>query len=174
MTDTSLSWDPRLYAELRSIAARQMRDESKRHTLHTTALLHEAWLRLRGAGGAADLVDLRAAAAATMRRVRVDAARRRRAARRDAARAVELDERTAAAAAGGAERDGYVLALDVALDRLARQLPELARLVELRFFLGLELGAAARDLGWSLRTTKRRWQMARGWLHREVRRELAS
>jgi RNA polymerase sigma factor (TIGR02999 family) len=161
---------PRLYAVLHELAVRQMRSESGARTLQPTALVHEAWLRLAAGRPPTDTAGFRAAAAAAMRHVRIDAARQRRAACRDRARQVAWTE-----ACEGADRarDAYVLALDAALDRLAVQLPELARLVELRYFLGLEAEAAARELGWSLRTVKRRWQLARGWLHREVQRELA-
>ena len=165
--------DPRLYAELHALAVQQMRAEAgaRARTLQPTALLHEAWLRLAGERPMpADTATLRAAAAVAMRRVRIDAARRRRAACRDRVRQVPFID---AADPDQRSRDAYVLALDAALDRLSAQLPDLARLVELRYFLGLDVAEAARELGWSLRTVKRRWQLARGWLHREVTRELA-
>ena len=149
-----------------------MQDESGPRTLQPTALLHEAWLKLAGADAPTDPSALRAAASVAMRHVRIDAARRRRAQSRDVARSVELRD-TEAQTDEPCERDAYVIALDAALDRLEQQLPELARLVELRFFLGLDLAEIGDELQWSTRTVKRRWQMARGWLHREIQKELA-
>jgi len=156
-------WTTGTYAELRRVAARCLASERRAHTLAPTDLLHEAWLKLESSpvpGGAS-----RAALAAhAMREALVDHARRRGALKRGAGRApVTLDESTAAT-----ERDAYVVALDGALDELASFDPELAQLVELRFFAGLDPDAVAAALALSPRTVKRRWQLAKAWLHRHI------
>jgi RNA polymerase sigma-70 factor, ECF subfamily len=168
---------PVVYAELRRQARRALRREAAGHTLQPTALVHEAYLRL---------VDQRpirwqsraqffGVAARCMRQVLVDAARTRRAAKRGrGAQPVTLGdaEDVAATPAPGAEAAGIdVLALDAALARLAVLDPDQARLVELRYFAGMTIDAAAATLGVSAATVSREWTVARRWLRRELARE---
>lgn len=154
-------WTTGTYSELRHVAASLLAHERREHTLAPTELVHEAWLKVQGGTGARSRVAL---AAAAMRAALVDHARRRTAAKRGAGlRPLELDESTAAV-----ERDRYVVALDGALDELARVDAELARVVELRFFGGLAPELVAHELGLSPRTEKRRWQLAKAWLQRRI------
>jgi len=155
-----------VYAELKRIAAARMRGERPDHTLQPTALVHEAFIRLIGSGtpgfeGRAHFLN---AASTVMRRVLVDHARARNAAKRGSALRVTLDE--ALAAAPGPDVD--MLALDDALERLAAAEPRWARVVELRFFGGLEVTEVAETLDISVATVKRDWQFARAWLAREL------
>jgi RNA polymerase sigma factor (TIGR02999 family) len=155
---------PQLYGELRLIARRQRRRERADHTLDTTAVIHEAYLRLAGQRCVRweDRARFLAAAAGMMRRVLVDHARRRRTAKRGAAPVhVSLDER-----AGVVDvRDETLLALDDALARLATLDARLARVVECRFFGGLTEPETAAALGVTDRTVRRDWTKARGWLY---------
>ena len=155
------AWTTGTYAALRRMAAGALAREHRAHTLAPTELVHEVWLRLRG-GTRPPRAEELARAARAMRETLVDHARRRTALKRGSGRQpLALDE-----AAAAEERDAYVVALDEALDELGALDPELARLVELRFFGGLDTDAVARALGLSPRTVKRRWQLAKGWLHR--------
>jgi RNA polymerase sigma factor (TIGR02999 family) len=156
---------PLVYAELHRLAHRQLRGEATGHTLSTTALVHEAYLRLvDGArGGWRDHGHFLALAATAMRRILVDEARRRRAAKRGAgARPVSLDDVDALAFD---DRVDVLLALDEALDRLAVIEPRQARVVECRFFAGLTENETADALAIGLRTVKRDWAKAKAWLH---------
>ncbi len=155
-----------VYAELKRIAAARMRGERPDHTLQPTALVHEAFLRLVGNGSTAfeGRAHFLNAASTVMRRVLVDHARARNAAKRGAALRVTLDEALAAAPMPDVE----MLALDQALERLAAAEPRWARVVELRFFGGLEVAEAAEVLGVSVATAKRDWQFARTWLAKEL------
>jgi RNA polymerase sigma factor (TIGR02999 family) len=157
-----------VYAGLRKIARRQLRRERSDHTFCTTALVHEAYLKLVDQRRA----DFRnrgqffAVAATWMRRILVDQARARLAGKR-AHRSLPLS-----AAEGVAERDpAYeVLDLDRVLGRLAAEYPRPARVVELRYFAGLELAAVGETLGVGERTVLRDWEFARAWLARELAR----
>jgi RNA polymerase sigma factor (TIGR02999 family) len=163
---------PLVYEELRRLAHRQLAAEPVGHTLSTTALVHEAYLRLvdqtcvewtnRG--------QFFAVAARSMRRILADHARRHRAARRGgpARRVVALDDADAAGMAV-AERADELVALDEALDRLAVLDDRSARVVELRYFAGLTETETAEALGVSQRTVARSWATARGWLYQELR-----
>jgi RNA polymerase sigma-70 factor, ECF subfamily len=160
---------PLVYEELRRQAARYLRRERQGHTLQTTALIHEAYLRLVGARdmqwqGRAHFFAI---AANLMRRILVDHARRRDAHKRggDQAR-LPLDEALAIAE----ESHVDLLALDEALDRLAAFDAQQARVVELRFFSGLSVEETATALGVSPRTVKSDWALARAWLRREIGR----
>jgi RNA polymerase sigma factor (TIGR02999 family) len=167
---------PLVYAELRQQARRALRREGEGHTLQPTALVHEAWLRLAGQHHAQweGRTQFFAVAAQVMRRVLVDHARARQADKRGGgAQHVSLgdaDRRPAAgAAAEGASMDAVdVLALDDALTRLAALDPRKAKLVELRYFVGLSIPEAAEALGVSLATVGREWAVARLWLRREL------
>ena len=158
---------PVVYAELRRMAARQLRGERAGHTLQPTALVHEAYLRL---------VDQRnvdwqnrahffGVSAQVMRRILVDHARRHNAIKRgDGLPCVSLDEANEVAGPDGIP----VLALDQALNRLTGIDKDLARLVELRAFGGLTIEEAACVLKVSPSTAKRDWRTAKAWLTREL------
>jgi RNA polymerase sigma factor (TIGR02999 family) len=165
---------PFVYDELRRIADRHLRREAPGHTLSTTALVHEAYLRLADQTrcGWQDRAHFLSVAAVAMRRVLVDHARRHRAAKRGgAARAVTLERALGEPGAvvdlssGGAD---LLVALDDALARLAELDPRQARVVECRFFGGLTEEETAVALGIGLRTAKRDWAKARSWLYQEV------
>jgi RNA polymerase sigma factor (TIGR02999 family) len=156
-----------IYDELHRQAARAMRHENDGNTLQATALVHEAYIRL---------VDQRrvewrnrahffGVAAQMMRRVLVDRARARLATKRGG----EFQQVTLGDLEAGDESSSLdVLALHEALERLATLDPEQARLVELRYFGGLNIDDTARALGVSPATVKREWAVARAWLRREL------
>jgi RNA polymerase sigma-70 factor, ECF subfamily len=159
---------PLVYAELRRLAKSYMRRERGGQTMQTTALIHEAYLRLIDA----DQVRLEnrahffAAAARLMRQVLVDLARERGSRKRGgAARRVSLDE----AMAVSKRRDEGLLALDEALGALAQIDPRKSQVVELRFFGGLDVEETAEALGVSVETIHRDWRLARSWLLRRLR-----
>ena len=157
---------PMLYDELRAIADRHMRGERPDHTLQPTALVHEAFLRLSGAEIAYDdRTHFIRAASQAMRRVLVDHARARQAAKRGGNLRVTLDE----ALVPQDDRIVDLLVLDDALNRLAAAEPRWARVVELRFFGGLEVTEVADALGISTATAKRDWHFARAWLAKVLR-----
>lgn len=158
---------PVVYAELRRQAARQLRHERPGHTLQTTDLIHEAYLRL------VDQRNVRwqnrahffAVAAQSMRRILVDHARRRhRAKRGGSAIALPLDEGLLVAA----DKSVDLLALDEALTRLAAIDVRQSQIVELRFFSGMKIEETAAVLGVSLTTVKDDLNMAKAWLRREI------
>ncbi len=155
-----------VYAELRNIAAAQMRGERPDHTLQPTALVHEAYVRLVGSGSRSfeDRTHFINAASRVMRRVLIDHARARNAAKRGGNLQVTLDE----GIAGRVETAVDALSLDDALTRLAAAEPRWAQVVELRFFGGLQIAEVAALLGVSAPTVKRDWQFARAWLAREL------
>ncbi|MCL4820968.1 MAG: sigma-70 family RNA polymerase sigma factor [Vicinamibacteria bacterium] len=165
--DALASLVPVVHAELRRMAARELRRERGDHTLQPTALVNEAFLRLAGQRQVRwqSRAHFFGVAARVMRRVLVDHARRRSASRRGAAPVrVELTEATRIA--DGPDLD--LVALDAALDALARQDPRQARGVELRFFGGLTVEEAAEVLDVAPSTVKLDWQMARAWLLRRL------
>ena len=155
-----------VYAELKRLAAGYLRRESPGQTLQATALVHEAYLRLADATPVwQDRNHFVAIAARSMRQILVDRARARGAAKRWAGLdRVSLHESLHAAA----DVDDMLPALDEALTRLEQIDPEQARIVELRFFAGLTVEEAATALDMSPATLKRRWSLARAWLHREL------
>jgi RNA polymerase sigma-70 factor (ECF subfamily) len=158
---------PLVYAELRQLAAAYMRRESPQHTLQSTALVHEAYLRLLGQRRRVykNRGHFYAVAAHLMRQILVDHARARRAQKRGGgAVACDLD----AVPALGAERPAFLLALDEALRRLAERSPRQMQVVEMRYFGGLSEDEVAEALGVSARTVKRDWTVARAWLHLEM------
>jgi RNA polymerase sigma factor (TIGR02999 family) len=160
---------PLVYEELRHQAARYLRRERPGHTLQTTALIHEAYLRLIDAKDVhwQSRTHFFAIAANIMRRILVEHARRRAADKRGGSQLrVQLDEKLAVADAG----DVDLLAIDEALDTLAAIDPQQARVVELRFFSGLNVEETATVLGVSPKTVKRDWSVARAWLRREIER----
>lgn len=155
-----------VYAELKRLAAGYLRREMPGQTLQATALVHEAYLRLADATPVwQDRNHFVAIAARSMRQILVDRARARGAAKRWAGLdRVSLHESLHAAA----DVDDMLPALDEALTRLEQIDPEQARIVELRFFAGLTVEEAAAALDMSPATLKRRWSLARAWLHREL------
>jgi RNA polymerase sigma factor (TIGR02999 family) len=167
---------PLVYDELRQVAHRQLRAEPAGHTLTTTALVHEAYLRLVDQTRTEwqDRAHFFAIAARAMRRILIDYARRHRAERRGGMpdgsppAPISLD----AVEFSVAERADALVALDEALDRLGRVDERLAQVVELRFFAGLTESETAAVLGVSKRTVAREWAVARGWLYQELRRDV--
>jgi len=157
---------PVVYRELRQIAAAYLRRERPGQTLQATALVHEAYLRLAGAGSPwRDERHFVGIAARSMRQILVDRARARGAQKRWA----ELDRVTLSASlAAATDPESMLPAVDEALTRLEQIDPEQARIVELRYFMGLGIEEAATALGISPATLKRRWAMARAWLFREL------
>lgn len=158
------------YEELRRLAGSVRRNE-RAQTLNPTALVHEAWLKLSRSPELAGTTPLhfRRLAARAMRQVLVEAARRRHAAKRGGADAVfvTFDESLVSAEAWA----GDLLALDSALEQLAAMDARQARVVECRFFAGLDVAETADVLGVSAATIERDWRAARAWLAVAVRRE---
>jgi RNA polymerase sigma factor (TIGR02999 family) len=162
---------PLVYGELRRIAHRQLGRERDGHTVGTTALVHEAYLRLVDQRRTEwnDRAHFYGVAAQAMRRVLLDYARRHRAAKRDGAlQQVPLDDALDAALDAAEERADALIALDEALDRLAGVAPRLARVVELRYFGGLTEADVGELLGVDARTVRRDWTKAKAWLHAEL------
>ena len=160
---------PLVYEELRKLATSRMSRESAGQTLQPTALVHEAFIRLVGndAGHEWDnRGDFFAAAAEAMRRILIDNARKRNSLKQGGDKA-RHDIRSEDAVLNPDDSE-TLLALDEALTRLAAADPELARMVELRYFTGLTIEETAKVLGVSPRTTKRNWAYARAWLKREM------
>lgn len=158
---------PAVYGELRRLAHHQLRRERADHTLSTTALVHEAYLRL------ADVPDLRlesrgrffALAARVMRHVLVNYAHKHRAQKRGGGeRALPLDE----ALVVGTAQSESLLALDEALQRLHAFSPRQSQVVECRFFGGLSIEETAEALDVSPMTVKREWRVARAWLNQAL------
>jgi RNA polymerase sigma factor (TIGR02999 family) len=162
---------PLVYDELRRLAAQKLAQEKPGQTLEATALVHEAYIRLVAmpSAGQARAWEGRghffAAAAEAMRRILVENARRK-GRHKHGGGLPRVDMELASIASP--MPDDNLLALDDAMTRLAAEDPVRARLVELRFFAGLNNDEAARILGISGVTAKRYWRHARAWLHREV------
>jgi RNA polymerase sigma factor (TIGR02999 family) len=160
---------PIVYKELHGLARHYLRGERSGHTLQTTALIHEAYLRLveQGPFEAENRNHFVALAATLMRQILVDYARRHRAAKRGADYRVTLADDVDYPAQA---QDMDVLALDDALSHLARRDPQQCKIVELRFFAGLTVEETAAVLEVSPATVKRDWSMARAWLSRRIKR----
>jgi RNA polymerase sigma factor (TIGR02999 family) len=160
---------PLVYDELRRLAGRYLRRERPGHTLQSTALVHEAYLRLIGQSSVRwqNRAHFFGIAAGMIRRILVDYARARGAEKRGAAvEKLSLDD----AVVLPSGRDLDLVALDDALEDLARMDARQARVVELRFFAGLTLEETAEVLQMSLATAKRDWVSAKAWLSRELLR----
>ena len=156
-----------VYSELRRLARRYLRAERSDHTLQSTALVHEAYLSLVGQRDKnwQDRNHFFAMAATQMRRILVDHARARRTEKRGGGQTkVELDE----ALVYSPQKSAEMVALDEALDRLAKRDPRQAQAVELRFFGGLSEEDVAQLQGVSTRTVKRDWAVAKAWLYKEI------
>jgi len=157
---------PLVHSELHAIARRMMHDQRSGHTLQATALLNEAYLRLVGEGVSefADKRHFLKVSAAAMRTVLVDHARRRNARKRGGDQQREAFEGLDEVVAIYEERSCDLLALDEALSRLGQIDEELSRIVELRFFAGLENSEVAEVMSCSTRKIERGWATARAWL----------
>jgi len=161
---------PVIYDELRKIAAYKMAGEAPGHTLQATALVHEAWLRLAGSEQQnwANRAHFFSAAAEAMRRILVEHARRKQSLKRGGgAERQELDESFLVLSAPPDE----LLAVNEALDKLAREDKTAAELVKLRYFVGMTMQESASALGLAPRTAERLWTYARAWLRREIQRQ---
>lgn len=159
---------PVVYDELRRIARRQLRNERTGHTLNTTALVHESYLKLAEQTRAAfkDRIHFLAVASQAMRRILIDYARGHRAARRGGEQQrVDLDDATLAAV----EQSESLIALHEALERLEKLDPRQSRVVECRFFGGMTEEETATVLGVTDRTVRRDWIKAKLWLYAELR-----
>jgi RNA polymerase sigma factor (TIGR02999 family) len=162
---------PLVYDDLRAVAHRQLQRERTDHTLNTTALVHEVYLKLVDQQRATweDRAHFFAIAARVMRRVLIDYARRHRAAKRDGMREpVPLDVAPEALLGTADERAEVLVALDDALTRLAAVDARLVRVVECRFFGDLTEEETATALGVTARTVRRDWIKAKKWLHRAL------
>ena len=156
-----------VYDELRSLANRFLRDERDGHTLQTTALVHEAYLKLAGYSGVEwqNRAHFFAIAASVIRHILVDHARsRQRDKRGGGALRLSLDE----AGAAPQERDPDLVALDDSLLSLTRIDPRQSRIVELRYFGGLSVEETAEVMGISTATVKRDWTVARAFLYHDL------
>ena len=161
---------PLVYEELRKLAASKMANEAAGQTLQSTALVHEAWMRLVGEENPkfANRAHFFAAAAEAMRRILIDNARRKRALRHGGGQQrVEF----LPAELASATEDDQLLAVNEALDKLAAQNKVEAELVKLRYFVGLTLEETATVLGISVRTADNYWAHARAWLFHEIKTE---
>ena len=167
---------PLVYDELRRIAARYVSRERKGRTLQATALVNEAFIRLAAERPREfqNRAHFLAIAALSMRQILVQRARAREAAKRGGERErMTLDDDAAVAASGFGHTAGGpdavdLLALDTALSQLAAIDPELARLVELRYFGGMTIEETAEVMKTSPATVKRQWALARAWLRRAI------
>jgi RNA polymerase sigma factor (TIGR02999 family) len=161
---------PLVYEELRKLAAAKMAQEKPGQTLQATALVHEAWMRLVGTeerktwNGRGHFFG---AAAEAMRRILVDRARQKGRIRHGGElERVDLDHVNIATD----DSDETVLAMNEALEALARESPQKAEIVKLHYFTGLEYPEIAQALGVSLSTIERQWAYARSWLYREMKK----
>jgi RNA polymerase sigma factor (TIGR02999 family) len=155
-----------VYGELRRVASRQLRSERSGHSLGTTGLVHEAYLKLADQTRVQwqDRAHFYCVASRAMRRILVDYARRYRAQRRGG----ELQRVSLEEDASVSERGETLLALDQALERLATLNQRLSQVVECRYFGGLTEEETAQALGVTSRTVQRDWAKARGWLYLEL------
>jgi RNA polymerase sigma factor (TIGR02999 family) len=162
---------PLVYDELRRLARRCLAGRPQDHTLQSTALVHEAYLRLVGRNEVhwQNRVHFFAVAARLMRGILVDHARMRHASKRGGSNlTLTLDD----ALVSPKQRELDLVALDDALNALSKLDPKQGQLVELRFFAGLSIEDTSHVLGVSPATVKRDWSTARAWLYREMNREV--
>lgn len=159
---------PLVYRELQLIAHRHLRREAQNHTLQTTALVHEAYLKLidQTRINWQNRAQFFGVTAQAMRRILIDRARERLAEKRGCgAQQISLDD--------GAidirdERAGELIMLDAALEKLSQIDPERSRVVELRYFGGLSAEETAEVMNVSLSTVMRHWRVAKAWLYKEL------
>ncbi len=167
---------PLVYDEIRRIAHRYLQRERAGHTLQTTALVNEAYIRLAGSQNVAwqNRSHFFAVTAQVMRHILIDHARRRNYVKHGGeVRQVAFDEAVAGpdATLMSQPRAAELLALDEALDELAKLDPRKSRVVELRYFGGLSLDETAEVLEVSQMTVRRDWRAAKAWLYRRVKGE---
>ena len=161
---------PLVYDELRRIAHLQLAGERPDHTLSTTALVHEAYLKLvdQSRAGWQDQAHFCAIASRAMRRILIDYARKRKAVKRGGSdEPLSLDESKVAVE----QKAAVLVSLDEALDRLEELDERSAKIVEFRFFGGLQEVEIAEVIGISTRTVRRDWVKARAWLYKELNAE---
>jgi RNA polymerase sigma-70 factor, ECF subfamily len=159
---------PVVYSELRRIAARHLSKESAANTLQATALVHEAYLRLNHdrVSNFENRAHFFAISSRVMRRILIENARYRGRLKRGASSVqVPLDESVVVSEAS----DEIVLAVHESLERLETLAPRQARIIEMRFFGGLEVAEIAQVLDLSIRTVHREWSQARAWLYGELK-----
>jgi len=158
---------PLVYDELRELARCRMAAEGSQHTLQATALVHEAYLRLAGSGGArfANRAQFFHAAAEAMRRILIEHARRKGRLKRGGGRRPPPMNILDLAADSDPEQ---ILALDEAVRRLKDERPSAATAVRLRFYAGLSIDETAEAMGISPRSVDREWTFARAWLFRSL------
>jgi RNA polymerase sigma-70 factor (ECF subfamily) len=171
--DAAAELAPLIYQELHRLAAACMRRERPEHTLQPTALVNEAYIRLVGQRDVRwqNRSHFYGIAARVMRRVLLDYARKRQSGKRGGQqKKVEFDENMC----GSDQQLEAALAVDECLQRLERLDPQQGRVVELRFFAGLNVEDTAQILGISTATVKREWQFAKAWLQREMNGEAPS
>lgn len=156
---------PLVYNELRKVAHRYLRNERPDHTLQSTALVHEAYLRLekQGPGDFKNRDHFVAICAQLMRQILVEYARSRKAAKRDGGFRISLSGDVA-----GKAPSLDMIALDDALNELAKLDAQQSRIVELRFFGGLSIEETSNVMNLSPTTVKRHWATARLWLHHQM------
>jgi RNA polymerase sigma factor (TIGR02999 family) len=165
---------PVAYDELRRIAHRVRRKSGATETLNTTALVHEAYVKLSGGEPRTwrDRAHFLAVAAIAMRQIVIDYARARQTARRGGGtRRIALDEIELGLTGGSgfsAEKAEALIALDASLHRLANRSERQVRIVECRFFAGMSIAETAEALGVSTATVKRGWATAQAWLYRDL------
>lgn len=159
---------PLVYNELRRLAHYHLQSERQDHSLQSTALVHEAYLRLAGSprSDIHDKAHFVAIASRLMRQILVDYARERRALKRDGGCRVEFEE----ALSVPIKTDAELLALNDALDRLSAMDERQVQIVEMKFFGGLSSPKISEVMGISRATVDREWATARVWLHREMAR----
>jgi RNA polymerase sigma factor (TIGR02999 family) len=162
---------PLVYTELRHLAATRLARESAGHTLQPTELVHEAWLRLVGAGGQAwkDRAYFFAAASEAMRRILVEHARRKSRLKYGAG-LIRLDIQDFDLAA--VTPDDKILLINEALSELEKEYPERARVVVLKYFGGMTNKELAEMMGIGERTVNRHWLCAKQWLYQKIRAQL--
>jgi RNA polymerase sigma factor (TIGR02999 family) len=159
-----------VYTELKRIAAQKMAGEAPGNTLQPTALVHEAWIKLVGDGDPnfENRAHFFSAAAEAMRQILVDSARRKHATKRGSGASLEELKEEHWLEQGPSEE---LLAVDEALEALAKQDATAANLVKLRYFAGMTMTEAASTLGMPLRSTEALWTYARAWLRRQIGRQ---
>lgn len=160
---------PLVYEELRRLAANKLAREAPGQTLQTTALVHEAWLRLNGNGDSQwqNRSHFLAAAADAMRHILIDRARKKNRVRHGKGlQRVNLENVDLASVT----EDETLLRVDEALTKFAAEDPVKAQLIKLRYFVGLSIPEAAEAMGMSESTAKRAWAYARAWLYEELKR----
>ena len=158
---------PLVYNELRTISSKYLRDEYRKHTLQTTELVHEAYIKLIGSENLTweSRAHFFGIAARSMRQILVDYARKRKANKRGSGQTlISLDKAEFALS----DSEDQILNLDDALSQLEKLDERSSKIVELRFFSGLSIEETAQMLNISPATVKRDWNFAKAWLYREI------